>query len=339
MLTVIQGDGQPIRARDERKPDHFWADKEIVEDYLPEMGAYAFSVYMLLCYYARAKTGRSWPSIATLAKKLKISKPTIRKALDELAKLKLILISETRKVSKNGKDIPQPYVFTLIAVKKHKDEAGVVNQIDEGVVKDVDGGSKGDLPGVVNHVYPNKTNIEQDISNKKSIAAKKPPRAKAPKAKTVAKEKRPRTPQRTDPLFDAIGKHIFSATTPAAVEAVNFRIGQIIYGDKRRTSTGLLDFETQRQGKSTAELDYNQLAQDVGVFWKNFQKNHPDLDLKDCVKVMEWWIKFRAAQDKQTQATDSGQAGYDENRGVWYRTVNGKREELDPAKGSWEAVA
>lgn len=168
MLTILK-EGQPIRARDERKPDHFWADKEIVEDYLPDIGAIAFSVYMLLCYYARSSTGRAWPSIALMAKKLKLSAPTVRKSLTELQDAKLILIDENYKLSKSGKRIPQPYTYTLTAVKKKREKTGVLNDVDQGVLNVVEEGTKPPLGGVLNDVYANKTDIEQDLENKTSL--------------------------------------------------------------------------------------------------------------------------------------------------------------------------
>jgi hypothetical protein len=119
MLQILQ-DGELLRARDHREANHFWADKEIVENFLPKIGANAFAVYMLLSYYARSSTGRCYPSINTMVAKLGISKQTVRKALKTLATEKLIHIAKSEKTSKDGKPMNAPYVYTILNVK-HKD--------------------------------------------------------------------------------------------------------------------------------------------------------------------------------------------------------------------------
>lgn len=180
--------------------------------------------------------------------------------------------------------------------------------------------------------------IQNQHSTENTLVAKKSPRTRARKPKAVPQEKKPRTPQPVDPLFDAIGKHILDATTPEAIEACNWRIGQILYGDKKRIQTGLIDYEAKRQAVDIPSLDYVKLASDVGVFMRNYKKNHPDGDLKDCVKVLEWWVKFRSAQDKITAAADNGSAWFDDKESVWFRKVNGKLERMEPG-GAWESAA
>lgn len=95
-----------------------------------------------------------------------------------------------------------------------------------------------------------------------------------------------------DLLFDAIATHVLGAKDNAAISAVGWRVGQILYGDKRTNRCkGLLAYECERQGKT--EIDPHALADDVPLFWKDFKQNHPDLELKDCAKVMEYWVKWR----------------------------------------------
>lgn len=126
MLIILQ-DGEALRARDERKPGHFWSDREIVEDFLPKIGIYAFSVYMLLSFHAASNTGQSWPSIASMANRLAISEPTVRSALKTLEDNRLVHIARDSRKSKSGKNIPQSHIYTLLAVPK---KTGVVNQVD-----------------------------------------------------------------------------------------------------------------------------------------------------------------------------------------------------------------
>src|SRR5262245_7590946 len=77
-----------IAIRDTRNPGHFWADNELVDNYLPQIGIYGFAVYMLLCRFARA--GKAKLSIPRMASLLGITEPTIRKALRTLAEVSLI---------------------------------------------------------------------------------------------------------------------------------------------------------------------------------------------------------------------------------------------------------
>lgn len=158
---------------------------------------------------------------------------------------------------------------------------------------------KGDKKRIKGDMVERKSRTTINHKNHKPLVANKSPQAKVP---SIPKN---RKPQAVDPLFDAIGKCIFDASTPEAIEACNWRIGQILYGDKKRLQTGLVAYEASRQAKEPAQLDYVKLASDVGLFWRNFKKNYPDLDLKDCAKVMEWWIKFRAAQDGTTNQLPS----------------------------------
>lgn len=160
--------GNSTHVRDSRQPGHFWADNEIVDDYLPQIGVYGFAVYMLLAKYADAKTGQCDPSVEGMARKLNLSAPTVRKALDTLESEGLITIKRRRR-ERDGKLINQTSVYTLLAVDKRQSDApgkrGLVpSDIDQGTQPDlpplvnvVDQGTKGGLPGVLNHVSSNKT--------------------------------------------------------------------------------------------------------------------------------------------------------------------------------------
>jgi hypothetical protein len=95
-----------------------------------------------------------------------------------------------------------------------------------------------------------------------------------------------------DPLFDAIATHVLGAKDDAAIKAVGWRVGQILHGDKRTgRCEGLLAYECERQGKT--EVDRQSLADDVPLFWNDFKQSHPDLELKDCAKFIEHWVKWR----------------------------------------------
>lgn len=148
------------KVRDIRQPGHFWADNEVVEDYLPTIGVYGFAVYMLLAKYADSKTGQCDPSIGGMAKKLGVSAPTVRAALDKLKEAGLITIRHRHK-ARDDKMINQTSIYTLLAVEKHRNDAptkpGLVPSDVEGVLNLVDQGTKGDLVGVLNQVSSNNT--------------------------------------------------------------------------------------------------------------------------------------------------------------------------------------
>lgn len=159
--------GDPTYVRDHREPGHFWADNEIIDHYLPAIGIYGFAVYMLLTKFADHKTGQCDPSVEGLARKLDISAPTVRKALEKLKDHGLITIRHRRR-EKNGKLINQTSIYTLLAVKKPEGYVPgksplVGNGIDHPgkgdlvpLVKEIDQGTKGDLPGVLKDVSSNK---------------------------------------------------------------------------------------------------------------------------------------------------------------------------------------
>jgi DNA-binding transcriptional ArsR family regulator len=158
--------GDQDLVRDNRQPGHFWADNEIVDEYLQALGVYGFAVYMLLARYADSKTGQCDPSIAGMAAKLGISAPTVRAALDRLKDAKLITIRHRHR-ERDGKVINQTSIYTILAVKKAQTGAPTKPGL---VPNDIDQGTKGDLPptkpglpGVLNQVSTNKTHENKTL--------------------------------------------------------------------------------------------------------------------------------------------------------------------------------
>lgn len=183
--------GDPAYVRNHREPGHFWADNEIIDHYLPAIGIYGFAVYMLLTKFADHKTGQCDPSVEGMARKLGISAPTIRKALEKLKEHGLITIRH-RRIKRDDKLINQTSIYTLLAVKKPEgyipgQSPLVGNGIDHPgkgdlvpLVKEVDQGTKGDLPGVLKDVSSNKNHenknhegegVDQEKANLKSTPA------------------------------------------------------------------------------------------------------------------------------------------------------------------------
>lgn len=156
------------QVRDVRRPGHFWADNEIVDDYLPGIGLHAFAVYMLLCKYADA-SGKCFPAVPTMAKQLGVSKPTIIKAINTLKDAQLISVE--KQAYDNGKQKTNEY--QLRPVEKHRGKPDLplpkarVNVVDPS-------GGKPDLRLGVNVVDPNNTHIEQDPKKTLSPVANAP---------------------------------------------------------------------------------------------------------------------------------------------------------------------
>jgi DNA-binding Lrp family transcriptional regulator len=162
------------QARDHREPGHFWADNEIIDNHLEAIGVYGFAVYMLLTRYANFKTGQCDPSVGTIAKKLGISAPTVRKAIEALIQEGLISRDE-RPRNEDDRKKNDTNIYTLLAVaKKGTKPALVPNDVDQGVLNDVDQGTQSDLVGVLNHVESNNTHGNKTHDKTKNRASASP---------------------------------------------------------------------------------------------------------------------------------------------------------------------
>jgi hypothetical protein len=75
------------------RPHTFRLDNCIIDDYAAEMGAIGVAVYAVLQRYADRTTGQCWPSVATIAVTLRLSKNCVKKYLHHLARLGLITMA------------------------------------------------------------------------------------------------------------------------------------------------------------------------------------------------------------------------------------------------------
>jgi len=75
------------------RPHTFRLDNCLIDDYAAEMGAIGVAVYAVLQRYADRTTGQCWPSVATIARLLRLSKNCVKKYLHLLARLGLITIA------------------------------------------------------------------------------------------------------------------------------------------------------------------------------------------------------------------------------------------------------
>ena len=75
------------------RPHTFRLDNGLIDTYAAEMGAMGVAIYAVLQRYADRTTGQCWPSVATIARLLRLSKNCVKKYLHRLARLGLITIA------------------------------------------------------------------------------------------------------------------------------------------------------------------------------------------------------------------------------------------------------
>ena len=75
------------------RPHTFRLDNIIIDTYAAEMGAIGVAIYAVLQRYADRTTGQCWPSVATIARLLRLSKNCVKKYLHLLARCGLITIA------------------------------------------------------------------------------------------------------------------------------------------------------------------------------------------------------------------------------------------------------
>lgn len=68
------------------RPHTFRLDNIIIDTYAAEMGAIGVAIYAVLQRYADRTTGQCWPSVATIARLLRLSKNCVKKYLHLLAR-------------------------------------------------------------------------------------------------------------------------------------------------------------------------------------------------------------------------------------------------------------
>jgi len=72
------------------RPHTFRLDNCVIDDYAAELGAIGVAVYAVLQRYADRTTGQCWPSVTTIATKLRLSTRCVQTYLHHLARLGLI---------------------------------------------------------------------------------------------------------------------------------------------------------------------------------------------------------------------------------------------------------
>lgn len=93
----------------------FWIDDAVYDTYAAQIGIYAYAVYTALVRHAdTAQT--CFPSYATIAKKLGISKRHVIRQIDRLIEVGLIKASPRQKTGKKGTDSQDSNLYTLLEI-------------------------------------------------------------------------------------------------------------------------------------------------------------------------------------------------------------------------------
>ena len=219
---------------DNRRPNWCWIDNDVVDTFGPVIGPNAIAVYLVLARHANNETRKAWPSFATIARMAGISRPTAIKAVGKLVEAGLI---STEKRSTGYGDWDSN-TYTLLPVNAENSLLlGSKEDLPPGKdEQEIDGGSKGGLPGVVKEVYQgskgglleldsiNYTYSELDSDNTlTAYAVSAPAEPPAP----VADEKKPKTPKSkpdtTPLLFDPVQDAILIEALVAHYESLGRR--------------------------------------------------------------------------------------------------------------------
>ena len=126
---------------------HYRIDNILIDEYGEKIGALGIAIYNVLARYADRVTGLCHPCIGTIAKKLKLSRTTVKKYLRILLNYCLIAISP--RVSKAGDPTSNSYMILdpspeQVALRRRKLEALLTPQ--HGTFKLEGGGSPDDRP-------------------------------------------------------------------------------------------------------------------------------------------------------------------------------------------------
>ena len=125
-MTTTPAAEKTFAVRDQRTIKRFWIDDAVYDTYAAQIGIYAYAVYTALVRHANtAQT--CFPSYATIAKKLGISKRHVIQEIEKLKSAGLIKASPRQKTGKKGTDSQDSNLYTLLEIGSNN--VGVVHDI------------------------------------------------------------------------------------------------------------------------------------------------------------------------------------------------------------------
>jgi len=154
-----------IKLEDGSKIAFFWVESAVV-DKLYRIGPSAFTVYAVLCKYARNTTQDAYPSIQTIADAIGCSPTTVKKAIRILKEEKLV------KVRQKGRPGREHNIYTLLEAAKIKGMTGSESDLGQNLM-----GSKSDRAGSENDRAGSESGheleeVELDVLNQKESRTK-----------------------------------------------------------------------------------------------------------------------------------------------------------------------
>ena len=131
--------------RDRRHAAWFWLDKDVIDRYGPQIGAYGIAVYTLLARYADNK-GQAHPSLTTMARQLGASKRTIIRLIDTLSEAGMI--EKTSRSSEHGDYNSNIYTLLHIGGSDSREPPSDSREppSDSGTLRVVTHGNQGGIP-------------------------------------------------------------------------------------------------------------------------------------------------------------------------------------------------
>ena len=92
---------------------HTRIDNEIIDDYLPQIGCYGYTIYSVIKRYLNQKSGQCNPSYNTIARKIGVDRGTVIRYVKKLKALGLI--SPTFRFKEDGSPSSNQYNFSAAA--------------------------------------------------------------------------------------------------------------------------------------------------------------------------------------------------------------------------------
>ena len=134
---------------------HYRIDNILIDEYGEKIGALGIAIYNVLARYADRVTGICYPCIGTIAKKLKLSRTTVKKYLKILYKFDLIAV--LHRTSPDGDPTSNSYMLLdpspeKVALRRRQLEALLTPQ--HGTFKLPGGGSPDASPPCPGAPYP-----------------------------------------------------------------------------------------------------------------------------------------------------------------------------------------
>lgn len=212
----------------------------------------------------------AFPSLSTLSKRTKLSRPSVIKFINELSDegwIRSIKLSDKKTSNRYQASFPERYKAAFKAADKAFNEELEQHK----VVKDVYHPSKGDLLGVVKDVYPNKQSNKQTNKQSKPTHREPPPEA--------------------HPVFQ---------NPPKPKVQKNF------VAEDWRPKQAITDQLLASYSHEGLSLEYIELKRNEFVEWWNNCTHHsstPDTSYRNFVQ--RGWVKFDRANYLRLKAAES----------------------------------